>query len=110
MIDQAVTLDDKYLSTDGKIHISGSQALVRAAMMQGLRDRAAGLQTACFISGYRGSPMHNLDKELWAANRFLPGADIHFLPAINEDLAATAIWGTVALSGCAHWPVGARDL
>jgi indolepyruvate ferredoxin oxidoreductase len=94
MINHAVTLDDKYQCTEGRIHISGSQALVRAAMMQRLRDRAAGLRTACFISGYRGSPMHNLDKELWAANRFLPGADIHFLPAINEDLAATAIWGT----------------
>ena len=89
-----VSLDDKYEGRDGKVYITGTQALVRAAMMQHLRDEADGLKTGCFISGYRGSPMHNLDKELWAGKRFLPQFDIHFLPAINEDLAATAIWGT----------------
>ena len=94
MQEQAVSLDDKYERRDGQVYITGTQALVRAAMMQHIRDEAAGLKTACFISGYRGSPMHNLDKELWAAKRFLPAAEINFLPAINEDLAATAIWGT----------------
>lgn len=89
-----VSLDDKYEGREGKVYITGTQALVRAAMMQHLRDKAGGLKTGCFISGYRGSPMHNLDKELWAGKRFLPQFDIHFLPAINEDLAATAIWGT----------------
>ena len=89
-----VSLDDKYERTDGTVHISGSQALVRLAMAQHARDRAAGLNTACFIAGYRGSPMHNLDKELWRANRYLPESNIHFLPAINEDLAATAVWGS----------------
>ena len=61
-----VSLDDKYEGRDGKVYITGTQALVRAAMMQHLRDEADGLKTGCFISGYRGSPMHNLDKELWA--------------------------------------------
>ena len=90
----AVSLDDKYESREGRVHITGSQALVRLAMMQCIRDRAAGLDTACYITGYRGSPMHNIDKELWSANRFLSGSNIHFQPAINEDLAATAIWGS----------------
>ena len=91
---RTVSLDDKYEGRDGKVYITGTQALVRAAMMQHLRDVSDGLKTGCFISGYRGSPMHNLDKELWAGKRFLPEFDIHFLPSINEDLAATAIWGT----------------
>ncbi|MGC1442747.1 MAG: indolepyruvate ferredoxin oxidoreductase family protein [Burkholderiaceae bacterium] len=90
----AVSLDDKYARLDGRIHITGSQALVRLAMLQSIRDSAAGLNTACYISGYRGSPMHNLDKELWRARRFLEKPNIHFWPAVNEDLAATAIWGT----------------
>ena len=101
----AVSLDDKYESREGRVHITGSQALVRLAMMQCIRDRAAGLDTASYITGYRGSPMHNIDKELWSASRFLPGANIHFQPAINEDLAATAIWGTqqaTAFGDCRH--------
>ena len=100
-----VSLDDKYESREGRIHITGSQALVRLAMMQHIRDRAAGLDTACYITGYRGSPMHNIDKELWSANRFLSGSGIHFQPAINEDLAATAIWGSqqaTAFGDCRH--------
>ena len=63
-------------------------------MLQYLRDKAAGLNTASFISGYRGSPMHNIDKELWRANRFLAEKALHFIPGINEDLAATACLGT----------------
>ena len=101
----AITLDDKYESREGRIHITGSQALVRLAMMQFIRDRAAGLDTACYITGYRGSPMHNIDKELWSAKRFLSGSNIHFQPGINEDLAATAIWGTqqaTAFGDCRH--------
>ena len=100
-----VSLDDKYESREGRVHITGSQALVRLAMMQCIRDRVAGLDTACYITGYRGSPMHNIDKELWSAKRFLPGSNIHFQPAINEDLAATAIWGTqqaTAFGDCRH--------
>ena len=101
----AITLDDKYESREGRVHITGSQALVRLAMMQFIRDRAAGLDTACYITGYRGSPMHNIDKELWSAKRFLSGSNIHFQPGINEDLAATAIWGTqqaTAFGDCRH--------
>lgn len=89
-----VSLDDKYARYEGRVHITGSQALVRLAMLQSMRDRGAGLNTACYIAGYRGSPMHNLDKELWRAKRFLDKPAIHFWPAVNEDLAATAIWGT----------------
>ena len=101
----AVSLDDKYESREGRIHITGSQAIVRLAMMQVIRDRAAGLDTACYVTGYRGSPMHNIDKELWSANRFLAGSNLHFQPAINEDLAATAIWGTqqaTSFGDCRH--------
>ena len=71
MSTRAVSLDDKYALESGDIYITGSQALVRLPMMQLARDRADGLKTACFISGYRGSPMHNFDKELWRARRFL---------------------------------------
>ncbi|MBT6427511.1 MAG: hypothetical protein HOK30_07610, partial [Rhodospirillaceae bacterium] len=59
----ALSLDDKYQSEQGRIYLTGSQALVRVAMLQYLRDQTAGLNTASFISGYRGSPMHNIDKE-----------------------------------------------
>ena len=89
-----VSLDDKYTRHEGRIHITGTQALVRAAMLQHMRDRQANLNTACYISGYRGSPMHNVDKELWRIKRLQEDWQIHFWPAVNEDLAATAIWGT----------------
>jgi indolepyruvate ferredoxin oxidoreductase len=89
-----VNLDDKYQRASGPIYLTGSQALLRLAMNQLHRDQAAGLDTACFISGYRGSPMHNVDKELWRAKRFLADGRIHFQPGINEDLAATACWGS----------------
>ncbi len=75
---QAVSLDDKYERHSGQIYITGTQALVRLAMNQFIRDKAQGLETACFVSGYRGSPMHNIDKELWRASRFLGGIRIHF--------------------------------
>ena len=90
----AFTLDDRYEREHGALYLTGSQALVRLVLMQKARDRRAGLRTACFISGYRGSPMHNADKELWRAQRFIEGADVHFQPAVNEDLAATACWGS----------------
>ena len=89
-----VSLNDKYERVEGEVYITGTQALVRAAVMQHRRDQAAGLNTAGFISGYRGSPLHNVDKELWRANRLLAEARVHFLPAVNEDLAATAIRGS----------------
>ena len=89
-----VTLDDKYTSSDGRIYLTGSQALVRLAILQAERDWKAGLNTAGLISGYRGSPMHNVDREFWRAGSVTTEKNIHFQPAVNEDLAATAIWGS----------------
>ncbi|MFQ5773377.1 MAG: indolepyruvate ferredoxin oxidoreductase family protein [Kiloniellaceae bacterium] len=90
----AVTLDDKYELESGRVYLTGTQALVRLPMMQRQRDAAAGLNTGCFISGYRGSPLGGLDQQLWRARRFLENNHIHFQPGVNEDLAATAIWGS----------------
>ena len=90
----AVTLDDKYLLDKGFIYLTGTQALVRLPMMQQQRDIAAGLNTGCFISGYRGSPLGGFDQALWSARRFLEKSRIHFQPAINEELGATAVWGS----------------
>ena len=90
----AVTLDDKYVLDQGRIYLTGTQALVRLPMMQRQRDVAAGLNTGCFISGYRGSPLGGLDQALWSARRFLEKSHIHFQPAINEELGATAVWGS----------------
>ena len=89
-----VKLDDKYTSTSGLIFISGIQALVRLPIMQRQRDLAAGLNTAGFISGYRGSPLGGLDENLWKAEKILQENHIKFVPGVNEDLAATAVWGT----------------
>ncbi|HKW54086.1 MAG TPA: indolepyruvate ferredoxin oxidoreductase family protein, partial [Stellaceae bacterium] len=89
----AVTLDDKYTLPTGRIYLSGVQALVRLPMLQHERDRAAGLATGGFISGYRGSPLGVYDNALWQARRFLKQHNIEFQPGINEDLAATAVWG-----------------
>ena len=91
---QAVTLDDKYLLERGRVFLTGTQALVRLPMMQRRRDAAAGLNTAGFIAGYRGSPLGGLDQQLWRARAFLEKRAIHFKPAVNEDLGATAMWGT----------------
>ncbi len=90
----AVTLDDKYTLDQGRIYLSGIQALIRLPLMQRRRDLAAGRNTAGFISGYRGSPLGALDQNLWHAERFLAASHVHFQPGINEDLAATAVWGT----------------
>jgi indolepyruvate ferredoxin oxidoreductase len=88
-----VTLDDKYALDNGRIFLTGIQALVRLTLMQRQRDAAAGLNTAGFISGYRGSPLGGVDQQLWSAKRFLEKNHIHFQPGVNEDLAATAVWG-----------------
>ena len=87
-------LDDRYLRESGRVFLTGTQALVRIALMQRTLDKAAGLDTAGFISGYRGSPLGAVDQELWRAKTHLAASDIEFLPAVNEDLAATAILGT----------------
>ncbi|MBF0269285.1 MAG: indolepyruvate ferredoxin oxidoreductase family protein [Alphaproteobacteria bacterium] len=89
-----VTLEDKYTQERGRVFLTGTQALVRLPMMQRARDLAQGLNTAGFISGYRGSPLGGFDKELWSAKKFLKSQHIHFQPGVNEDLAATACWGT----------------
>jgi indolepyruvate ferredoxin oxidoreductase len=89
-----VSLDDKYTATSGKIFLSGIQALVRLPMIQKLRDERAGLNTAGFVSGYRGSPLGGLDENLWKAKGHLEAKAIRFVPGVNEDLAATAVWGT----------------
>jgi len=89
-----VSLDDKYALASGRIYLSGIQALVRLPLMQRQRDRAQGLNTAGFISGYRGSPLGGFDTELWKAGKFLNTNAIHFRPAVNEDLAATSVWGS----------------
>ena len=90
----SVTLDDKYILESGRIYLTGIQALVRMPLMQRRRDLAAGLNTAGFISGYRGSPLGGLDQNLWQAKRQLAEHRIRFQPGLNEDLAATAVWGT----------------
>jgi indolepyruvate ferredoxin oxidoreductase len=89
-----VSLDDKYELESGRVFVTGVQALVRLLILQRQRDRLAGLNTAGFVSGYRGSPLGGLDQALWKAQKFLDRADIKFQPGLNEDLAATAIWGS----------------
>jgi indolepyruvate ferredoxin oxidoreductase len=89
-----VELDDKYRLEAKRIYLSGVQALVRLPMLQRQRDRASGLSTAGFISGYRGSPLGMYDHALWRAKSFLQSQDIAFVPGLNEDLAATAVWGS----------------
>ena len=80
----AVSLDDKYALESGRVFLTGIQALVRLPIMQRRRDALAGLDTACFISGYRGSPLGGFDQQLWNAKRFLEKSDIHFQPGVNE--------------------------
>ncbi len=87
-------LIDRYRRESGRVLLTGTQALVRIPLMQRTMDQAAGLNTAGFISGYRGSPLGMVDLELWRAQRFLEENNIEFLPAVNEDLAATAVLGS----------------
>ena len=89
-----VSLDDKYELDSARAYLSGIEALVRLPILQRQRDSEAGLNTAGFISGYRGSPLGSLDQSLWAARRHLRRHHIHFQPGVNEDLAATAVWGS----------------
>src|SRR5215468_1890017 len=87
-------LTDNLAADSGAVFLTGTQALVRLLLMQRRRDEAAGLHTAAFVSGYRGSPLGMVDQQLWKAKKFLQAAKVEFLPAINEDLAATACLGT----------------
>ena len=98
IVDPDYTLDHKYTRFDGRIYLSGVQALVRLPLMQRQRDKASGLNTGGFISGYRGSPLGGLDQALWKARKHLKGSGIEFAAGLNEDLAATAVWGSQQLN------------
>jgi indolepyruvate ferredoxin oxidoreductase len=89
-----VTLDDKYDLAKSRIFVTGFQALVRLCLMQKERDRRAGLNTAGYVTGYRGSPLGTLDQQFIRARRHLDQYDVRFQGGINEDIAATALWGT----------------
>jgi indolepyruvate ferredoxin oxidoreductase len=91
---QAVSLDDKYTLDRGRVFLTGTQALVRLPMIQRQRDLAAGLNTAAFVTGYRGSPLGAVDQQMTRARQFLEKHHIRFQAGVNEDLAATAVWGT----------------
>ena len=89
-----VTLDDKYDLTQSRVFVTGYQALIRACLMQQERDRLAGINTAGYVSGYRGSPLGGLDQQFMRAKTALDRHNVLFQSGLNEDLAATAIWGT----------------
>ncbi|WCR10508.1 indolepyruvate ferredoxin oxidoreductase family protein [Paracoccus stylophorae] len=98
-------LNDRYDRSDGRVFLTGTQALVRVMLDQARRDRAAGRNTAGFVSGYRGSPLGGLDQELWRIGKRLEQDRIEFLPAVNEDLAATAVLGAQQASLDPHCEV-----
>ena len=87
-------LADRYARETGRVFLTGTQAIVRIVLDQATRDKAAGLDTAGFVSGYRGSPLGGVDLELWRVKEQLKAHRIEFLPAVNEDLAATAVLGS----------------
>ncbi len=91
---KSVSLDDKYDLSQERLFVSGTQALVRLALMQKARDRQAGLNTAGYVTGYRGSPLGGLDQQFTRAEKILKANDIKFQSGLNEDLAATALWGS----------------
>ncbi len=86
-------LSDRYTRTEGTVFLTGTQALVRIMLDQARRDKQQGLNTAGFISGYRGSPLGAVDLELWRARDVTKENNITFMPAVNEDLGATAVLG-----------------
>lgn len=90
----AVSLDDKYAATEGRVLLSGVQALVRLTLEQRRLDAARGLDTRVFVSGYQGSPLGTLDLEMGRAARFLDPAGVVFQAGLNEELAATAVAGS----------------
>ena len=91
---KSVSLDDKYALHTTRAYMTGIEALVRLPILQHQRDLDRGLRTAGFISGYRGSPLGGVDQAMWSAQSFLDKHNIHFQPGVNEDLAATAVWGS----------------
>lgn len=90
----AIELDDKYRIDQNRVYLTGIQALVRLCLMRAALDRQSGLNTAGYVSGYRGSPLGSIDMQFPQAKNYLDAAGVVFEPALNEDLAATAIWGT----------------
>ncbi|WP_310535149.1 indolepyruvate ferredoxin oxidoreductase family protein [Novosphingobium sp.] len=94
MTKHVVSLDDKFLQGEGQVTLSSLQAVVRLLLDQARRDASAGLKTAGYVTGYRGSPITTLDAQLWAAEKLLTAHDIRFEPGLNEELAATALRGT----------------
>ena len=91
---RSVSLEDKYALASGRVFLTGTQALVRLLLLQRQRDALAGLNTAGYVSGYRGSPLGGLDQALWKARSHLVTNQVVFQSGVNEDLAATALWGT----------------
>ncbi len=89
-----VSLDDRWTLEKGRAYMNGTQALLRLAMLQRQRDQMAGLNTAGFITGYRGSPLGAVDQTAWRAKKHLERHHVRFHPGVNEDLAATSVWGT----------------
>ena len=94
---RTVTLDDKWTVERGRVLINGTQALARVLLAQKALDERAGLRTAGYISGYRGSPLGGVDTTLWSIGKRLKAAEITFVPGVNEDMAATAVRGTQQL-------------
>lgn len=100
-----VSLDNRFSARSGHVLLNGSQAIVRLTLLQAERDKAAGLDTAGFVSGYRGSPLAGLDKVFAGASKHLAGHRVEFRPGLNEELAMTAVWGTQQVgmfSGAKH--------
>src|SRR5215475_9787035 len=89
-----VSLDDKYDLTQARVFVTGYQAIIRMCLAQKERDRRAGLNTAGYVTGYRGSPLGGLDQQFQRAASILAPKDVIFQPGLNEDLAATAVWGS----------------
>src|ERR1051326_9388044 len=94
MANYKVSLDDRYDLSQERVFLTGTQAIVRLTLMQKERDRRAGLNTAGYVTGYRGSPLGGLDQQFMRAARQLESSDIRFQAGLNEDLAATAVWGS----------------
>src|SRR5262245_33617770 len=106
MSQQPVSLDDKYDLTKDRVFISGPQVMVRATLAQKALDREAGLNTGGYVTGYRGSPVGGVDQAFQRAYKLLEPQDIKFHPGLNEDLAATAVWGSQQAE---MWGEGAYD-
>ena len=106
-----IKLEDKYKLSKGTRFLTGAQALVRVPIVQARRDKQKNLNTACYISGYRGSPLGGYDQQILKNKKYLNENNIYFQPGINEELAATSLWGTqqVNLRNCLLYTSDAAD-